>query len=142
LPYLRGDPTLPDLRFEMALTTAAMRQRHCVPYRLSTVGLAEALYWTPAQQLAHATVNGASTRPGDLFASGTLSGPDRTTQAGSLIERTWRGAEPFTLPTGEQRTFLEDGDEVTITGWAGDGPTKVGFGTLTGTVVAGRGAAD
>jgi fumarylacetoacetase len=136
LPYLRGDPAVPGLHLEMALSSATMRDRHCVPYRLAAVELADALYWTPAQQVAHATVNGATIRPGDLFATGTLSGPDRRTQAGSLIERTWRGAGPLELPTGERRAFLEDGDTVTMTGWVGDGDARVGFGELTGTVVA------
>jgi fumarylacetoacetase len=100
------------------------------------VDLAPSLYWTPAQQLAHCTVNGATVRPGDLLASGTISGPDHTTQAGSLIERTWRGAEPFTLPSGEERSFLADGDQVVLDGWAGDGADRVGFGPLSGTIAA------
>jgi fumarylacetoacetase len=136
LPYLRGAPEVPDVRFTMTLTSATMRARRFEPLLLAEVALPEALYWTPAQQLAQVTVNGASTRPGDLIATGTLSGPDRRTQAGSLIERTWRGAEPFDLPTGERRAFLEDGDTVTIGAAAGDGTGRVGFGEVSGTVVA------
>ena len=92
------------------------------------------MYWTFAQQLAHLTVNGAPTGPGDLFGSGTVSGPTKG-ERGSLMELTWRGAEPLTLPDGTSRTFLEDGDTVTITGWCGgDGRPRIGFGEATGTI--------
>ncbi len=91
------------------------------------------MYWTPAQQLAHLTVNGASVCTGDLFASGTVSGPERH-QVGSFLELTADG--PVRLSDGSARTFLEDGDTVTITATA-DGPdgTTIGFGEVTGTVV-------
>jgi fumarylacetoacetase len=139
LSYLRGDPAVPDLHLTVDLASARMRDEGAEPFRVGEVDLAPSLYWTPAQQLAHCTVNGASVRPGDLLASGTISGPDHTTQAGSLIERTWRGAEPFTLSTGEERSFLADGDEVVLDGWAGTGEDKVGFGPLSGTNVAAHG---
>ena len=126
---------MPDLHLTVDLTSAQMRDEGGEPFRVGEVDLAPSLYWTPAQQLAHCTVNGATVRPGDLLASGTISGPDHTTQAGSLIERTWRGAEPFTLPTGEERSFLADGDQVVLDGWAGDGDDRVGFGPLSGTIV-------
>jgi fumarylacetoacetase len=92
------------------------------------------MYWTAAQQLAHMTVNGASLRTGDLYGSGTVSGPsDR--ERGSLLELTWNGRDPLELPTG-RRTFLEDGDEVTLTAWApGPHGTRVGLGEVTGRVV-------
>ncbi|HEY0933772.1 MAG TPA: fumarylacetoacetase [Trebonia sp.] len=91
------------------------------------------MYWSPAQMLAHLTVNGASTRTGDLFASGTVSGPGRF-QRGAFIELTWGGAEPVTVK-GEPRTFLEDGDTVTITATApGAGGARIGFGEVTGTI--------
>ena len=93
------------------------------------------LYWTPAQQLAHLTVNGASLRTGDLFASGTVSGagPD---QRGSLMELTSNGTEPLRLPDGQTRGFLQDGDTVTISATApGPGGSVIGFGEVTGTVV-------
>ncbi|HEX4815409.1 MAG TPA: fumarylacetoacetase [Nonomuraea sp.] len=77
------------------------------------------MYWTPDQMLAHMTVNGASLRTGDLFASGTISGPERG-QRGSLIELTWNGTDPIKLSGGETRSFLEDGDTVTIRATAGD----------------------
>ena len=93
-----------------------------------------AMYWTPAQQLAHLTVNGASLRTGDLFASGTVSGPDRD-QWGSLLELTWNGRDPLSLPGGERRGFLADGDEVVITATApGPGGGRVGLGEVRGTV--------
>jgi fumarylacetoacetase len=93
------------------------------------------MYWTPAQMLAHLTVNGASIRPGDLYASGTVSGPERD-QRGSLIELTGNGAEPMTLPDGSTRTFLEDGDEVTISATApGPGGTRIGFGEVTSRIL-------
>ncbi|MDQ3432070.1 MAG: fumarylacetoacetase [Actinomycetota bacterium] len=92
------------------------------------------MYWTPAQQLAHLTVNGASLRTGDLFASGTVSGPTRD-ERGSLMELSWNGTEPLTLPDGTTRTFLEDGDTVTITATApAVGGGRLGFGEVRGTV--------
>ncbi len=93
------------------------------------------LYWTPAQQLAHLTANGASVRTGDLFASGTVSGPERG-QVGSFIELTWGGTEPVTLADGSTRTFLEDGDTVTISATApGPDGSVIGFGEVTGRVI-------
>jgi len=92
------------------------------------------MYWTPAQQLAHLTVNGASVRTGDLFASGTVSGPERS-QAGSFLELTWNGTEPVKLDDGSLRGFLLDGDTVTISATApGAGGTPIGLGSVTGTV--------
>jgi fumarylacetoacetase len=96
------------------------------------------MYWTPAQQLAHMTVNGASLRTGDLFASGTVSGPDKD-QRGSFIELSWGGAEPLTLADGSTRTFLEDGDTVTLTATApGPGGTRIAFGEVTGRIEPAR----
>lgn len=96
-----------------------------------------AMYWSPAQMLAHATVNGASSRTGDLFASGTISGPEKD-QRGAFIELTWGGAEPVALGT-QTRTFLEDGDTVVISATApGAGGRRVGFGEVRGTVAAAR----
>ena len=94
------------------------------------------MYWTPAQMLAHMTVNGACTRTGDFYASGTVSGPDRE-QRGCLLELSWGGAEPLKLPDGSVRSFLEDGDEVTIsaTAPAADGG-RIGFGAVTGRILA------
>jgi fumarylacetoacetase len=92
------------------------------------------MYWTAAQQLAHMTVNGAALRTGDLYASGTVSG-SAPGQYGSLIELTWNGRDPLDLPEGK-RTFLEDGDEITLTGWApGPGGTRVGLGEVRGRIL-------
>ncbi|WP_341717918.1 fumarylacetoacetase [Micromonospora sp. FIMYZ51] len=95
------------------------------------------MYWTPAQQLAHLTVNGASLRTGDLYASGTVSGPRRD-QVGSFLELTWGGAEPVTV-AGAERTFLADGDTVTITATApGPDGSVIALGEVTGTVQPAR----
>jgi fumarylacetoacetase len=93
-----------------------------------------ALYWTPAQMLAHLTANGAALRTGDLYASGTVSGADQD-QFGSLMELSWGGQRPLALPDGQTRTFLADGDEVVITAEApGPDGTRIGFGEVRGRV--------
>ena len=95
------------------------------------------MYWSPAQMLAHLTVNGASTRTGDLFASGTISGPAKD-QRGAFIELTWGGAEPITVK-GEARTFLADGDTVTITATApGTAGRRIALGEVTGLIQPAR----
>jgi fumarylacetoacetase len=103
------------------------------PVRLSR-GSAADLYWTPAQLVAHHTSNGCDLRPGDLLATGTISGPAKESR-GCLLELTWRGAEPLTLPTGETRKFLEDGDEVVMRGWCESaGAVRIGLGECRGIV--------
>jgi fumarylacetoacetase len=98
-----------------------------------------AMYWTPAQMLAHMTVNGASTRTGDFYASGTVSGPDPD-QRGCLLELSWGGAEPLALADGSVRSFLEDGDEVAITATApGADGTRIGFGEVAGRILPAAG---
>ena len=95
------------------------------------------MYWSPAQMLAHLTVNGASTRTGDMFASGTVSGPSRF-ERGAFLELTWSGAEPV-MVQGEQRTFLVDGDEVVITATApGAADGRIGFGEVRGKILPAR----
>jgi fumarylacetoacetase len=92
------------------------------------------LYWSMAQQLAHHTVSGCNARVGDLMGSGTISGPTPDSR-GSLLELAWNGQRPLTLPGGATRSFLEDGDEVVITGWCqGDG-YRVGFGEVRGEIL-------
>jgi len=128
-PYLRlpGDTTY-DLRLEVSLRGAKMDRGHVI----CRTNL-KYLYWSLAQQLAHHTVGGCNLRPGDLLASGTVSGP-APDSFGSLLELAWRGTKPLNLG-GEQRSFLQDGDTVTLTGWCqGDG-YRVGFGEATGTVL-------
>ncbi len=130
-PYLRARrPWALDLQLEVALNGAV----------ITRTGFAD-MYWTFAQQLAHTTVNGATTGAGDLFASGTVSGPTPG-ERGSMLEITWRGAEPLTLPDGTTRTFLDDGDTVTMRGWCGGASktppaagARIGFGAATGTVM-------
>jgi len=97
------------------------------------------MYWSPAQMLAHLTVNGASLRDGDLFASGTISGAEENAR-GSLIELTWNGQQPLILDDGTTRAFLKDGDTVSITGWApGSDGARIGLGEVVGTIAPARG---
>ena len=123
LDYLRDTPHLGlDLRLSVDLNGE----------RVSEPPFAS-MYWTPAQQLAHLTVNGASLRTGDLYASGTVSGPERG-QVGSFLELTWGGTEPVDLGAAK-RTFLDDGDTVTITATApGPDGSIIGLGEVTGTI--------
>jgi fumarylacetoacetase len=126
LPYLddAGDSWALDLTLEIRINGQVVSRPPFAP-----------MYWTGAQQLAHLTVNGASLRTGDLYASGTVSGPERD-QRGCLLELTWSGTEPLELPDGTRRTFLEDGDEVTITATApGPGGVRLGLGEVTGRVM-------
>jgi fumarylacetoacetase len=105
------------------------------PARLSASSLAD-MYWTAAQMLTHHTSNGCNLQTGDLFASGTISGPDAGAQ-GCLLELTRRGAESVVLPTGEERRFLMDGDEVIIRGYLQrEGAARIGLGECAGLVVA------
>lgn len=135
--YLRTTgPTAFDLHLEVLLQSAAMRAAGTDAVVISRTSFAD-VYWTAAQQLAHMTVNGASVRPGDLFASGTVSGPDPGSE-GSLIEMSWNGERPIELPDGTTRCFLDDGDRVTLRGWAGSDPAgRIGLGSVTGTIVPG-----
>jgi fumarylacetoacetase len=103
LPYLAEDgPSGYDIDVEVELNGTVVARP---PY--------STMYWSPAQMLAHMTVNGASLRVGDLYGSGTISGPDKE-QRGSFLELSWGGREPFVLADGSERTFLEDGDEVVL----------------------------
>ena len=138
LPYLddpadraRGGVAL---ALEVWLSSRAMRDRGAPAVRLTRSDFA-GMYWTVAQMLAHHASNGCNLRPGDLLASGTVSGPTKDAR-GCLLELTWRGAEPLTLPGGETRRFLEDGDEVVMRGWCErDGARRIGMGECRGVVV-------
>lgn len=122
------------ITIEAALLTEAMRAAGVPPFRLSASSTRD-LYWTPAQMLTHHASGGCPLRPGDLFGSGTVSGPGPEAR-GCLLELTERGARPITLPTGEVRRFLEDGDEVILTGRAtADGAVSIGFGACRGRVI-------
>ena len=127
LPYLREkNPWGLDLALEISWNGQVVSRP---PYR--------EMYWSPAQMFAHMTVNGSSSRTGDLYASGTVSGPGKD-ERGAFIELTWGGAEPVTV-NGEPRTFLEDGDEVTISATApGPDGTRLGFGEVSGRVLPAR----
>jgi fumarylacetoacetase len=127
LPYLRGTQ---DWGLDIDLVVSWNGEAVTAPpYR--------SMYWSPAQMLAHMTVNGASCRTGDLFASGTVSGPGKA-QRGAFLELTWGGAEPVTVG-GEPRTFLEDGDEVVITATApGVNGGRIGLGEVSGTILPAR----
>ena len=138
LPYLlwEGDQRRGgfDIQLEVHLTTASMRQRRQDPIRISR-GRFTSMYWTAAQLVAHHTSNGCNLRSGDLLGSGTVSGPEPESR-GSLIERTWRGRDPIHLPNGESRTFLADGDEVTMHGFCErPGFARIGFGECSGMVI-------
>ncbi|WP_240002359.1 fumarylacetoacetase [Oleisolibacter albus] len=138
LPYLWDeadqDRGALALTLEVHLSTAAMRAGGLSPHRLSR-GEATAMYWTVAQIVTHHASNGCNLNPGDLLGSGTLSAADPGGY-GSLLEITAGGSRPVTLPNGEQRTFLEDGDEITLSASAqADGYVPIGFGPCTGTVL-------
>lgn len=118
---------------EVAVTTQRMRADGLPAYRL-TRSEARHLYWTLAQMVAHHTSNGCNLNPGDLVGTGTISGPDRD-GCGSLLELSRGGAEPIRLPSGETRIFLEDGDEIALSGrLAADGYVTIGFGPCAGVV--------
>jgi fumarylacetoacetase len=127
LPYLRHEgPGAFDIRLEVHLNGATI-----------SISNFKHLYWSLRQQVAHHTVNGCPLRPGDLLASGTISGPTPDS-LGSMLEITRRGANPLALPGGATRKFLEDGDQVVLTGWCqGDG-YRVGFGEAAGVILPAR----
>jgi fumarylacetoacetase len=124
-----------DIQLEVELQSQAMRERGVPAQRLSRSNFRHA-YWAVSQMLAHHSVNGCNLEPGDLLGTGTQSGPDPA-EAGSLLELTHGGTQPLTLPGGEARTFLADGDQVTLRAWcATAGRVRIGFGSATGTIVA------
>jgi fumarylacetoacetase len=142
LPYLSSAANsavgLFDIKLEAWLQTADMRMAGHEGERLSNGNAADAAYWTPAQLVAHHTVNGCNLQPGDLLGSGTLSGA-MPEQAGSLLELTQGGKNPISLRNGETRTFLADGDTLTLRAWCETGNARrIGFGPCTGTVIGSR----
>jgi fumarylacetoacetase len=137
LPYLQvpDDWTL-ALELDVFLSTPVMQARGDAPAQVSQVEYADAMYWTPSQLVTHHGSNGCNLGPGDLLGSGTISGPTAGSR-GCLLERTRRGSDPWTLPGGETRKFLEDGDQVIIRGHArSSAAVTIGFGECTGTVLA------
>jgi fumarylacetoacetase len=141
LPYL-DDPGnrehgAIDLQLEAWIETAAMRQASAVPVRLSHANFSDA-YWNIAQMVAHHTIGGCNLQPGDLFGSGTQSGPNED-EGGSLLELSQGGKRPLMLAGGETRSFLEDGDTVILRGWCHrPGFARIGFGECRGTVLRAR----
>jgi fumarylacetoacetase len=135
--YLRtAGPWSYDIHLEVWLQSTQMDQPCCISrsnYRY--------LYWNMAQQLAHHTINGCNLRPGDLLASGTISGPTPDSY-GSLLELAWRGTKPVILHNGEQRSFLQDGDRLTLTGWCEGNGYRLGFGEVTGRIFPAGSASD
>jgi len=139
LPYLAGEDNRQggafDIQIEVWLQTAAMRSQGQGGQRLSQGNYRDA-YWTVAQLIAHHTMGGCNLRPGDLLGTGTLSGPEPS-QAGSLLELTEGGKRPIRLSNGETRTFLEDGDSITLKAFCErPGARRIGFGECTGTILA------
>jgi fumarylacetoacetase len=132
LPYLQeGGQGAFDITVEAWLRTRTLPE----PVRLSRASFKD-MYWTLGQMVAHHTSNGCPIRPGDLVASGTISGPEKENR-GCLLELTWKGTEPLRLPDGELRTFLEDGDEVLLTGYCvREGFTRIGLGWCRGQIAA------
>jgi fumarylacetoacetase len=117
-----------DITVEVWLRSETMSE----PVRLSR-GSFRDMYWTVAQLVAHHASNGCNLRPGDLLASGTVSGPEKESR-GSLLELAWRGSQPVSLPNGEQRRFLEDGDEVILCAYCERDDLRIGFGECRGRV--------
>lgn len=139
LPYL-FDPSDQeqgglDLWLEVSLSSVRMRESSIAPVVLGRSNFHD-MYWTMAQMLTHHASNGCNLRAGDLLASGTVSGAGKAAR-GCLLELTSRGKDPVTLPTGELRKFLEDGDEVILRGYCErDGFRRVGLGSCRGTILA------
>jgi fumarylacetoacetase len=137
LPYLSDSANELEggvaITLDVRLSSLRMRDEGHASMRISRGSFAS-MYWTLGQMIAHHTSNGCNLRPGDLLASGTVSGPIPESR-GCLLERTWRGTEPLLLPTGETRRFLENGDEVTMRGWCErEGYRRIGFGECRGRV--------
>ena len=130
VPYLRGknDFTF-DIHLEASLQTSSMKTLQII-----TSTNFQNLYWSVSQQLAHHTVNGCNLEPGDLLASGTISGATEESR-GCMLELTWRGANPLKFPNDETRKWLEDGDTLIITGWCQGDDYRVGFGEVSGRIL-------
>jgi fumarylacetoacetase len=143
LPYLddpnRGQAAL-EIQVEAMLSTEKMRRSGTPPFVLSRGSADAAMYWSAAQIVAHHSSGGCNLQPGDLIGTGTLSTAD-SDGLGSLLEISQGGKQPIHLPSGETRSFLEDGDEVTLRAWCEDakddgGAVRIGFGECVGRVVA------
>ena len=130
LPYLQfAGMKNYDINLEVDITTAGGHRKTVCKSNFKY------MYWNMCQQLAHHTVNGCNIQVGDVYASGTISGPDPSSY-GSMLELTWRGTKPIEMPDGSQRKFIEDGDTVTLRGYAEKDGVRVGFGEAAGMIVA------
>ena len=138
LPYLDSENNRTrggvDMTVEVYIASMTMRANGIEPMKLSS-GSFKNMYWTIAQMLTHHASNGCNLQPGDMMASGTVSGPEKHNR-GCLLELTWRGSEPIELPTGETRKFIEDGDEIIMRGYCErEGYRRIGFGECRGIVL-------
>lgn len=123
-----------DISLEVYIRSHKMREENIAPMLVSRSNMKD-LYWTIGQMLAHHASNGCNLKPGDLMATGTVSGREKS-ERGCLLEMTWRGTEPIELPSGEQRRFLEDGDEVIMRGYCErEGFRRIGFGECRGIIL-------
>jgi len=137
LPHLLSDRDQQrggiDLTLEVLIATKSMREQNIAPHGISRGNFRD-MYWTLSQLITHHASNGCNLQPGDLLASGTVSGPAKESR-GCLLEMTWGGKEPIQLPSGETRAFLEDGDEVILRGYCErEGAARIGFGECRGIV--------
>lgn len=129
LPYLQSKGAKNfDVQLEVYLTPEGAKEEKIVGSNFKY------MYWNICQQLAHHTINGCNVRVGDLMASGTISGPEKSSR-GCMLELTWRGKEPLKLANGKERKFLEDGDTVTFKGFAEKNGMRVGFGEVSGKII-------
>ena len=138
LPYLDSSANRSEgafnVQLEVLIDSAEMREQSLPPQRICLTNYRHA-YWTIAQLVTHHTVNGCNLQPGDLLGTGTLSGPTAA-EAGALIELTLGGKQPITLPSGETRAFLADGDRITLRAHCQQsGAVRIGFGACVGTVL-------
>jgi fumarylacetoacetase len=138
MPYLESEKNRAigsfDIQLQALLETQNMREKSEEAVEMSQSNFKDS-YWTVAQMVAHHTVNGCNLRAGDMFGSGTQSGPNPE-EAGSMLELSNAGADPITLPNGEKRTFLEDGDNVIMKGWCKkDGAARIGFGAVSAVIL-------
>jgi len=139
LDYLNGEQNQKfggiDLKLEVYIQTEKMRAENEAPFLLSRSNMKD-LYWTIGQMLTHHASNGCNLQTGDLMATGTVSGREKS-ERGCLLELTWRGKEPIRLPNGEERRFLEDGDEIIMKGFCErEGFRRIGFGECRGKILS------
>ncbi|HEX6983288.1 MAG TPA: fumarylacetoacetase [Balneolaceae bacterium] len=130
LPYLKSDG---KWTFDINLDVFLQGEKMDEPYKICASN-AKNLYWNICQQLAHQTITGCNVQAGDLYASGTISGESEDSY-GSMLELSWKGEKPLKLPNGEERTFLQDGDRLTMTGYADTNDYRIGFGEVTGKIL-------